>query len=40
MKVDGWTDGRESVRGGLVDNEVVYGAVKVSIHVVIHGESF
>jgi len=27
-EVDGWTDGRKSVRGGLVKSEVVYGAVK------------
>ena len=32
-EVDGWTDGRKSVPGGLVKSEVVYGAVKVSIYV-------
>ena len=33
MEVDGWTDGRMSVRGGLVKSEVVDGALKVSIYV-------
>ena len=33
MEVDGWTDGRKPVRGGLVKSEVVYGAVKVSLYV-------
>ena len=45
MEVDGWTDGRKSVREGLVKSEVV---VKVSLYVkdsysrsvVIHNESF
>ena len=32
-EVDGWTDGRKSVRGGLVKSEVSYGAVKVSLDV-------
>ena len=32
-EVDGWTDGRKSVRGGLVKSEVLYGAVKVSLYV-------
>ena len=32
-EVNGWTDGRKSVRGGLVKSEVVYGAVKVSLYV-------
>ena len=31
--VDGLTDGRKSVRGGLVKSEVSYGAVKVSLDV-------
>ena len=32
-EVDGLTDGRKSVRGGLVKSEVSYGAVKVSLDV-------
>ena len=32
-EVDGWTDGRKYVRGGLVKSEVVYDAVKVSLYV-------
>ena len=32
-EVDGWTDRRKSVHGGLVKSEVVYGALKVSIYV-------
>ena len=29
----GLTDGRKSVRGGLVKSDVTYGAVKVSLDV-------
>ena len=30
-EVDGLTDGRKSVRGGLVESEVVYGAVSLYV---------
>ena len=32
-ELDGLTDERKSVRGGLVKSEVSYGAVKVSLDV-------